>query len=190
MMGLACGEGTISRSAARKAAVARRVRASLYDLLPIWGWLGGVAVVSGLLTVLRINPFPRLFAKPATADLTNFALTILPVGLLLSKAEASDAAASWGKRRAGLRVVNAGGEPPSIGQAALRNAVKFSAWQAAHLGLLRVTGTIPYRHARVFGATLLWSTYLVAAADVAPALVRTDSRALHDLAANTRVVLA
>lgn len=174
------------------AGMAPRLRASLYDLVPIWGWLGGVAAVSGLLTLCRANPFPRLFTNPAAADVTNFALTILPVGILMSNAEASDSAASWGKRRVGLRVVGdpAAGKPPSIGQAALRNAIKFSAWQVAHLGVLRVTGTIPHRHAHAIGSTLLWSAYLVTAADVAPALLRTDSRALHDLAAGTQVVPA
>lgn len=167
---------------------AQRLRASLYDLVPIWGWLGGVACAGGLLTRRGANPLPRLFANQATADLTNFALTVLPVGILMSNAEGGASAASWGKRRAGLRVVGPDGRPPGLARAALRNAIKFSAWQVAHLGLLRVTGTVRHRHARTVGSTLLWGSYLVTAADVAPALLRTDARALHDLAAGTRVV--
>lgn len=169
---------------------AQRLRASLYDLVPIWGWLGGVASAGGLLTRCGANPLPRLFANPATADLTNFALTVLPVGMLMSSAEAGASAASWGKRRAGLRVVGPEGEPPGLARAALRNAIKFSAWQVAHLGILRATGTVRHRHARAAGSTLLWSSYLITAVDVAPVLLRTDSRALHDLAAGTRVVSA
>ena len=166
-----------------------RLRASLWDLVPIWGWLGGVGAVGGLLSLCRINPFPRLFADPATADLTNFALTVLPAGVLLSGAEAGGSAASWGKRRTGLRVVDQAGEPPGIGRAALRNAIKLAGWQAAHLGLLRVTGPAGRRpRTRAIGSALLWGAYVVTAADLAPAVLRADGRALHDLAAGTRVV--
>ena len=167
----------------------RRLRASLWDLVPIWGCLGGVGAAGGLLSLCRINPFPRLFANAATADLTSFALTVLPAGVLLSGAEAGGSAASWGKRRTGLRVVDHAGEPPGIARAALRNAIKLAGWQVAHLGLLRVTGATGRRpRTRAIGSALLCGAYLVSAADLAPALLRADGRALHDLAAGTRVV--
>jgi uncharacterized RDD family membrane protein YckC len=165
-----------------------RLRASVYDLVPIWSCLAGTGALSGLLRLAPIDVFGRLFACRATADATNFALTVLPAGMLFSASEAGRSSASWGKQRVGLAVIDLAGNTPTLGRAVGRNAVKFAAWQCAHLGLLRVTGVVSHRHSYALGSGLLWGAYLVSAADIVPALRRSDARALHDLATGTRVV--
>jgi uncharacterized RDD family membrane protein YckC len=163
------------------------LRASVYDLVPIGGCLAAVGALSAGLRLCRLDVFGRLFTQRATADATNFAVTVFPVGIMLSTAESGGSAASWGKRRGGLRVVDASGRGPGLARALLRNTVKLAAWQCAHLGLLRVTGAVEHRHAYRVGSVLLWGSYLISAVDLVPALARSDGRALHDLAAGTRV---
>jgi uncharacterized RDD family membrane protein YckC len=160
----------------------------VYDLVPIWGWLAGVGAFGGVLRLCRIDVVGRLFACRSTADATNFALTVLPVGTILSLGDSGPQSASWGKRRTGLAVRTVAGGTPTFGQAARRNAVKLAGWQTAHLGLLRVTGGVSHRNAHAIGSALLWGAYLVCAVDAAPAVARRDGRALHDLAAGTQVV--
>lgn len=163
-----------------------RARATAYDLVPIWSWFAGLGVVFGLLRLCRVDAFTPLFTRRASADVMVFAVTVLPVGVLFSAAEAGRSSASWGKRRVGLVVTDLAGGPPTWGRAVRRNAVKFAAWQCAHFGLLRVTGAVSHRRAHLLGSALLWGSYVLAAADVVPALRRSDARALHDLAAGTR----
>jgi uncharacterized RDD family membrane protein YckC len=163
-----------------------RVRASAVDLLAIWAWLAAVAVTSRL-PVVRRTGFAGLFRRPATADAAQFATGVLPVAVYLAVGEAGAAQATPGKRAAGLAVVGPDGTRPGRRRILLRTAVKLLPWQVAHLAITRAAGAGVARSPKLAGAGFGLALSL-AGASVALARTRPDGRALHDLAAGTRVV--
>jgi uncharacterized RDD family membrane protein YckC len=161
---------------------AARWRAAGWDYLGIVGWLVLVtAVGAAVRTATGAGTVPL---SPAATDLVAFAATVLPVGAYLATAEARSGAA-WGKRRAGLRVVGPDGGPPGAARAALRTAVKLLPWQLAHVAVVRLALGVdqPVVVAISDGAALL-----LPVASVLVAWRDPQRRALHDLAAGTRVV--
>jgi uncharacterized RDD family membrane protein YckC len=165
---------------------AARWRASAVDLLAIWAWLGAVAGLSRL-PALRRTGYAALFRRPATADAAQFVTGVLPVALYLAAGEAGPAQANWGKRAAGLAVVGPDGSRPGRLRILVRTAVKLLPWQLAHLAVTRAAGVGVARSPRLAGAGF-GLALAMAGASVAVATSRPDGRALHDLAAGTRVV--
>jgi uncharacterized RDD family membrane protein YckC len=167
---------------------AARVRASAVDLLAIWAWLAAVAALSRL-PVLRRTGYAALFRRPATADAAQFVTGVLPVVLYLAAGEAGGAHATRGKRAAGLAVLGPNGTWPGRRRVLARTAVKLLPWQLAHLAVNRAAGVgvarSPKLAAAGFGLALAMT-----GTSVAVALSRPDGRALHDLAAGTRVIPA
>lgn len=159
-----------------------RFRASAVDLAVIWLWFGGLAGLSRL-PVVRRSGYPALFRKPATADLAQLVTGVLPVWAYLT---AGDATGAGSKRSAGLRVVGADGGTAPLARLALRSAVKLLPWQLAHLALGRLIG--PGRRSPRVAAAGFGAALGLAGTSVAVAASRPDGRALHDLAAGTRVV--
>ena len=83
---------------------AARWRASLLDLLAIVGW---IALLSGAAAVLRLwVPGGVYPTAPLAVDAAAFAATVLPAWIYLTVGESGPGQATWGKRRAGLRVVS------------------------------------------------------------------------------------
>jgi uncharacterized RDD family membrane protein YckC len=127
------------------AALPRRAGAFALDYLLIAAWL---VVVVGL-GVLARAAVPRLAATissdPIAAEAAGFLLLTLPVGLYFALSEARPSGATWGKRRMGIGVVAAAGEPPSIGRSVLRTALKLLPWELAHGVIWRFA--IPGLHA-------------------------------------------
>lgn len=165
-----------------------RVRASAVDLLAIWAWLAAVAALSRI-PVLRRTGYAALFRRPATADAAQFITGVLPAVLYLAAGEAGDAHATWGKRTAGLVVLGPESTWPGRRRVLARTAVKLLPWQVAHLAVNRAVGIGVARSPKLasagFGVALA-----MAGTSVALAMSRSDGRALHDLAAGTRVVPA
>lgn len=163
------------------------MRASLGDLVPIAGWF---ALLTGVGAAVRAMAPAGQAAPPVevpvlATDLAVFVMTVLPVGLYLAAGEAGAHQASWGRRRAGLRVVTADGGRPSVRQVAARTAVKLLPWQLAHIAVARL----------ILGAddpVVTWTTYGLSLAipllSVTMALRDPRQRALHDRVAGTRVV--
>jgi uncharacterized RDD family membrane protein YckC len=149
----------------------------------------------------RINGGPRPSRGPGTdlgrvtpvagcipaVDFAEFLLSVLPVGIYLTVTEAGKWQASWGKRRAGLRIVSTDGGPPGPGQVALRMVVKLLPWPLAYLG---VTWWI----SGVNLSPTLWTVcalaVLLPALSIAMVWRGPQARALHDWLAGTRVVIA
>jgi uncharacterized RDD family membrane protein YckC len=163
-----------------------RLRASAVDLLAIWAWLGAVAALSRL-PVLRRTGYAALFRRPATADAAQFVTGVLPVVLYLAAGEAGSAHATRGKRATGLAVLGPGGTWPGRRRILVRTAVKLLPWQLAHLALTRAAGVGVARSPKLAGAGF-GLALAVAGTSVALAASRPDGRALHDLAAGTRVI--
>ena len=128
-------------------------------------------------------PAQRL--PPLLADAAAFLLTVLPVWVYLTTTESGREQASWGKRRAGLRVSSATGTDIGRRRVAVRNAVKLLPWQLAHLAVARI----------ITGAdepVTIWSMYtlslLLPVVSISMAWRDPLARALHDRVASTRVI--
>lgn len=106
-----------------------RFTASLGDLAAIAGWIGALTIAGAVIRPLvgASTDLPAggsaVAELPAT-DIAVFAATVLPTGIYLTVSEASARQATWGKRRAALRVVAADRGRAGLGRIALRNAVK------------------------------------------------------------------
>lgn len=173
------------RVAGTPAPAGGRLRASGWDYLLIVGWLGVLTVV-GVLARLTLPP-PDGAVSLLAADLLAFAATVLPVWAYLTAAEGSVAQASWGKRRAGLRVVDVGGGTLGRRRAGARNAVKLLPWQLGHLAAARLALDAD---AVVTTSAAYALSLVVPAVSVTMAWRDPLRRALHDRVAGTRVVSA
>ncbi|MCI0521638.1 MAG: RDD family protein [Chloroflexi bacterium] len=120
----------------------KRVAAFALDYLIITAYLVvllgvGVGVTYALGPLERTSP---LFASPLFLDGIAFLTAILPVILYFALQESSPSQATWGKRKMGLKVVNARGERLSQPKGFVRAVVKFLPWQLAHSSLLHIQG--------------------------------------------------
>lgn len=132
------GAPVVDVGTARRADWGARWRASLWDYLAILGWIAVLTVLG--LVVRAVLPIPAAGSAPplVVVDLMAFASTVLPVWAYLTLGEAGRSAATWGKRRAGLRVVGPRDERPGLLRVAVRNAVKLLPWQLAHVAVARL----------------------------------------------------
>jgi len=126
----------------RYAGFAKRLKAFLLDYLLIIAYIivlagvnFGIILSGGALD--EISPF---FASLLVKDAIAFLTVILPVILYFTLQESSSRQATWGKRKAGIRVVNANGETLTRMQSFVRSLVKFLPWQIAHTCLYHIPG--------------------------------------------------
>ena len=124
------------------AGLGKRLIAFAFDYLIILAYivaLGGVnygIILSGGM-LDRVSP---LFASPVVQDVVAFLTLILPVVLYFALQEGSPRGATWGKRKAGIRVVSATGAELTRRQALVRSLLKFLPWQIAHTSIYHVEG--------------------------------------------------
>lgn len=163
-----------------------RFLASLGDLAVIGGWIG---LLSGAGAVARrflpATP-PDAAGALVAVDLGVFAATVLPAGLYLALGEAAPRQASWGKRWAGLQVVDRYGHPPGSGRVMVRTAVKLLPWQLAHLAVARLI--LGVDQPATVGITYAASV-AVPVASIGLAITDPARRALHDRLAGTCVIV-
>ncbi len=165
--------------APRFAGAATRLRAMAFDLLVIAGCAGGAGVVAwaGRLLGMRIE-------SPAGLDTLAFLTLVLPVLVTFAAQEASPRQATYGKRRMGLRVVDAADARLTFPRAMGRSAAKFAPWQLAHTAVFNLmadstsTGFV----------VLSIAAQLLVVVSVVSMTVDREHRALHDWVAGTRVV--
>jgi uncharacterized RDD family membrane protein YckC len=173
--------GSVSTIPLAAPAAGRRLRASLGDLAPIACWFGLLTGAGAAVRAMAPAGQPPLLAT----DVAVFTMTVLPVGVHLSAGEAGAHQASWGKRRAGLRVVTDGGGRPSVRRIVARTAVKLLPWQLAHIAVARLILDVD-------DPAVTWTAYALSLAvpllSVTVALRDPRQRALHDRVAGTRVV--
>jgi len=176
---------------ANKPSFVSRVLASFVDYLVILGWMLVLAVFTALLWLLTGEIYNWLQLGPAGAQLLGFLVLVLPLGIYLYLSEASPAAATLGKRRMQLRVVNRRtGEQASKVQILLRTVIKLLPWEIAHFSVwnfvaIAATGSTEFPswlYAVAIFADLLPLLYLLLVAFEA------EGRAPHDLIAGTKVV--
>lgn len=142
----------------RPVGFAKRLLALAIDFLLIAAY---ILVLLGIgVGATRVVGEPDVLASPWTADLFAFLILILPVISYFALQEGSQRQATWGKRKAGIKVVNALGQKLSGRQALIRSAVKFLPWQLAHTCVFQIK----------FGQTSPW---LIVGAVLAQVLVVT-----------------
>jgi len=124
------------------AGFAKRLKAFAFDYLIICGYIILLAGVT--MTTIKISGLLGLSLQwpenPILADLMAFVTLVMPVILYFTFQESSAKQSTWGKRKAGIRVVNAHGDRLTCGQAFVRSLVKMTPWQIAHTSLFHIPG--------------------------------------------------
>lgn len=166
----------------RPAPVAR-VRSWLGDWVVIGVWIGLLTAVGAVVVPLLELPgvASASVRELLVADVVFALLTVVPWWCYLSVTESSRRRATLGKRWAGLVVADAAGGTAGAGAVWLRNLVKATPWQLAHLGVSRMI----YELQLGLGMAFLVASLLLLAACAGPAL--TGGRGVHDRAVGLRV---
>ena len=169
----------------------KRLKAFMLDCLIIFAYLVVLAGVNyGILLSGGVfeNSSPN-FASPIARDAIAFLTLILPVILYFTLQESSSRQATWGKRKVGIRVVNASGGRLSKKQAFVRSLVKFLPWQIAHTCIYHIEG-LPF--SPVAPSSMVMAgfglVYLLVGIYIASALISKKHRAPYDWAAGSFVI--
>jgi uncharacterized RDD family membrane protein YckC len=170
----------------------QRLVAFALDYLVISAYLVVLVALSLLIGVTPAGTrFRALFANPNSAELTAFALLVVPVLLYFALFESSPARATWGKRVRGLQVVTMAGTTVGLPRAIARNALKLLPWELTHACLWRIPGWPLAAHdpplwASV-GLVLVWVIVVLYAVSL---LVSRTGQTLYDRLTGVRVVRA
>lgn len=173
-----------------RASAWRRIQAFALDYVLILSYLLALMLVGVIVTMGPLaDRWTDLFSNPWRADALAFLLTVLPVLLYFALAESSSSAATWGKRRVGIRVVGPAGAAASLPRALVRTAVKLLPWQMAHSAMFHIPGFPTASEDPPFGSvvllTLVWilvAVYLVGITKLA------GNRTVYDRIAGTIVL--
>ncbi|MHC0551652.1 RDD family protein [Salinicoccus sp. CNSTN-B1] len=114
----------------------RRIYAFFLDYVVIVVY--GIFVVGTISFIFRPYIEPLFSNSPVTAELTGFFMITLPVSLYFILCECSKWQGTLGKKKLGIRVVDAFGHRIGVGRSALRTLVKFLPWEIAHFGVWRL----------------------------------------------------
>ena len=175
------------------AGFAKRLKAFGFDYLIICAYI--ILLVAATLAVVMTAGFMGLSIhwpeNPFLADVLAFITLVLPVILYFTLQESSPKQATWGKRKVGIRVVDANGGRMIQKQAFMRALVKLLPWQIAHTCLFHIPGwplavtTVPREV--IAGFVLL---YVLIGIYIASALISKKHRTPYDWAAGSYVVQA
>jgi uncharacterized RDD family membrane protein YckC len=167
-----------------------RVLAFGIDYIVISAYLALLVALSFIVSLTPLDPgFRALFADPASAELTAFALLVVPVLLYFALFESSRWQATWGKRARGLQVVTVAGMTVHFSRSLARNALKLAPWELTHACLWRIPGwpfapqTPPVWVS--LGLVLVWVLVIVY---VVSLLTSRSGRTVYDHVAGVRVV--
>jgi uncharacterized RDD family membrane protein YckC len=120
----------------------KRLKAFAFDYLIICGYI--VLLSIGTLGIIKVSTLLGHAVlwpdNPLLGDLLAFLTLVLPVTLYFTFGESSSWQATWGKRKAGIRVVNANGERITWRRAFLRNLIKLLPWQISHTCIFHIQG--------------------------------------------------
>ena len=173
------------------AGFAKRLKAFTFDYLIIFAY---IAVLFGvnfgiILSGGRLEEVSPLFASPVVKDAIAFVTLILPVVLYFTLQESSARQATWGKRKAGIRVVDAHGGRLTRKRAFVRSLVKLLPWQIAHTSIYHIEG-FPFAPVEpapmvIFGFVL---AYGLVGIYIASALISKKNRTPYDWLAGSCVI--
>ena len=167
--------------------VIKRLKAFLIDYVIILIYLGILLLTS--LLISRIFHLGVDKESPVFGELIAFVTLTLPVILYFTLPENGKYAATVGKRKFGLCVVNKSFNKAGFWQLLLRNCIKFLPWELAHFFIFRLfyfdsTGTIvpAWVLAGLIGSQLLAILYLLFI------IFSKTKRSIYELFSKTRVV--
>ncbi len=124
------------------AGLRKRLVAFGFDFLLIFPY---VLILLGIgigitVTIGPLDQIHPMFASPVFMDLVAFVILVLPVILYFTLEESSSTQATWGKRKAGIKVVNTRGTRLTRKQAFVRSLLKLLPWQIAHTSIFHIEG--------------------------------------------------
>ena len=119
-----------------------RLKAFAFDYIPIAAYFIFLFGLTMAFTWVMSSLGRSLIwpSNPLVGDLIAFLTLVLPVILYFTLQESSPRQATWGKRKAGLLVVNGREERLTGGRAFLRSFLKILPWQIAHTSLFHWEG--------------------------------------------------
>jgi len=170
----------------------KRLKAFTFDTLIICGYI--ILLTVATMVVIKIAEFMGLSLRwpenPILADMIAFLTLILPVILYFTISESSPKQATWGKRKAGIRVVNANGKTLTGIQAFVRSLIKFLPWQIAHTSIYHIEG-LPFAPVApppmvIAGFVLV---YLLVGIYITSALISKNHRTPYDRASGSYVIV-
>ena len=163
-----------------------RVSAFAFDYLPIALYLSLMVALGFTVNTVFPDISGRLFATPLSSQVTGFLTITLPVTLYFALSESSSWMATWGKRRKGLKVVQAHGRGLSRLRAFGRTALKFVPWELAHTCIWQVRfATQEPSPLITLGFGLVW---LLVGANAVTLIVSKSNQAIYDQLVGTYVV--
>ena len=141
-------------------------------------------------TLGPLGQIHAVFASPVFRDVAAFLILILPVILYFTLQESSSRQATWGKRKAGIQVVNTRGTRLTRKRAFVRSILKFLPWQIAHTSIFHIEG-FPFEPAQptplvISGLVLVWALLGIYAISMS---VPEKHRTPYDWAAGAYVVV-
>lgn len=162
--------------------VGRRLLSWFVDYLVILAWLAILVVVVGLPSLAGWFDLDELWSNRVASDLAITVLTVVPLFSYLVVTESRPAHGTWGKRRAGLEVIEVDGAEASLGEVTTRNLVKVLPWQLGHMGAIRLAAG----EAEAIGMAFSVSALVLLAAVAGPPLI--GRRGIHEVTARTAVI--
>jgi uncharacterized RDD family membrane protein YckC len=167
--------------------IVRRVKAFAIDYIIILIYailLFGASLVISKLFHLDINNI-----HPVAGELIGFATLTLPVILYFALSESSGYAATIGKRKFRLRVVEQNGTRAGLLRLLIRNFMKFFPWELAHFFIYRLINfTSTGNDVPGFVLTGLIISQVLAVIYFGCILLTKDSRTIYEWLSGTIVI--
>ncbi|XKE95577.1 RDD family protein [Metaplanococcus flavidus] len=162
------------------------IRLKAFTLDYLWIFLYLCLIV--LLTMVIAPGIQGFFYGPlGNAQLTGFLLVTLPVSLYFALGDSVLFKGTYGKKKAGIQVVNVQGKSTGIFRSVIRVIIKFLPWELSHFLVYRLVnldeGEFPL-HLMMIGSLI----YLLIFIYILTAIFSKENRSLYDRLSGTKVV--
>jgi uncharacterized RDD family membrane protein YckC len=161
-----------------------RFRAFIIDYILILIYL----VVLIIFTVFLFPSLKGFFTGSLiVAQFTGFLMVTFPISLYFIISDSSIGKQSFGKRKAGIRVVGNNGEALSMLHVTFRTVLKFLPWELSHFLVYRLVyigdGEVPFIYYLLGGLI-----YALIFGNILTAIFSDKKQSLYDIVAKTHVV--
>jgi uncharacterized RDD family membrane protein YckC len=161
-----------------------RFKAFIIDYILILIYLVGLFIFS----VFLFPSIQRFFTGSLiVAQFTGFLLVTFPVTLYFIISDSNIGEQSFGKRKAGIRVVGTNGEALPMLHVTFRTILKFLPWELSHFLVYRLIyigdGEVPFTHYLLGGLI-----YALIFAYILTAIFTKRKQSLYDIVAKTHVI--
>lgn len=161
-----------------------RFKAFMIDYIVILVYLLVIAIIN-----IFLFPSLQQFFQGSlvTAQFTGFLMVTLPVSLYFIVCDSNIVGQSFGKKKAGIRVVRQNGEAISVLHNTFRTILKFLPWELSHYFVYRLVylgdGEMPFAYYFIGGLI-----YALIFAYILTAIFTKKKQSLYDIVAKTSVV--